>query len=142
MRQIFKNQKGLTVVQLLIGILIFGIIIGGGFVLINQEKAKTRDAKRISDITRLQAAFEFLFNETNSYEGAAENGCSKLNDSASLCNLQKYLPSISDFRDPSGGNYTIITVPTEDNYEITFHLERSYGEFRAGKHTLSPSGIK
>lgn len=136
------SQKGLSVVQLLIWVLVFGIIIGGVFILINQEKAKTRDAKRISDITRLQAAFEFLFHETNSYVQAGENGCSKLNDPVSRCNLQKYLPNISDFHDPSGGNYTVTAVPEQDNYEIMFHLEKNYGNLKAGKHTLSPAGIR
>jgi len=136
------SQKGITMVQLLIWVLVFGIIIGGGIILINQEKSKTRDAKRISDITRLQAAFEFLFNDTNSYEGAAQDGCSKFGDPVSHCNLQKYLPNIANFRDPTGGNYVVTVLPSQDNYEILFHLEKNYDEFRAGKHTLSPAGIK
>jgi len=136
------SQKGLTMVQLLIWVLVFGVIIGGAVILINQEKAKTRDAKRLSDITRLQAAFEFLFNDTNSYDGAAQNGCAKFGDPVSRCNLQKYLPGIANFRDPSGGNYVVTVVPKQDNYEIMFHLEKSHSDYEAGKHTLSPAGIQ
>ena len=137
-----SNQKGLSLVVILILVIIFGLIIGGGFVLLNQEKAKARDAKRLSDITRVQAAFEFLYHDTANYALAAQNGCDKAGMLVSQCNLKQYLPSIAQFRDPGGYSYAISGVPSEEGYEVTFNLEKSYYNLKAGKHTLTHNGIK
>ena len=139
--KIYSNRRGLTIIQLLIWILVFGVLIAGAFILINQEKAKTRDAKRIADIVQIQAAFEFLFNDTNSYEQAASGGCDKTGDSVSKCNLESYLPDIKTFHDPSGGNYIISQVPNDIDYEVIFELEKNYKDLKAGRHTLSSAGI-
>jgi len=129
-------------ITVLIFVAVFGILIGGGFLLLNEERAKIRDAKRLADIVRIQAAFEFLYNDTASYALAAQSGCSRENSLVSQCNLKRYLPSISQFGDPGENNYVVSQVPTGDSYEITFYLEKSYYNLRAGKHTLSPQGIK
>jgi len=138
----YDNQKGITLVKLLIIIIVLGAIIGIMFILLNNEKAKTRDAKRLSDISRLQAAFELMYSDTASYEQAAKNGCSQVGMTASQCNLKNYIPSINQFKDPGRYQYLVSKVPSEDGYEITFYLEKSYYNLEAGKHTLSPQGIK
>ncbi|MFA6098835.1 MAG: hypothetical protein WCV50_03605 [Patescibacteria group bacterium] len=135
------NKKGVSLIQILVLIIVFGVLIGGGFVLLNQEKAKTRDARRLSDIARLQAAFEFLYKDTASYAGAAEGGCDQLNMLASQCNLKNYVNNVSQFTDPGQSSYLVTKVPAEDGYEITFNLEKNYGSLKSGKHTLSPEGI-
>ena len=137
----YHHQKGIALVKLLIVIVIFGAVIGVMFLLLNNEKAKTRDAKRLSDISRLQAAFELLYNDTASYEQAAQSGCNQINVLVSQCNLTNYIPSINQFKDPSQHQYVVSKVPSEDGYEITFYLEKDYYGLKAGKHTLSPLGI-
>ena len=138
----FRNQQGVALLTILILVIAFGLLIGGGFMLLNNEKAKARDAKRLSDITRIQAAFEFLYNDTASYEAAAQNGCSQPGMLVSQCNLSAYLPNIKQFRDPGKYKYIVSQVPTEESYEITFTLEKDYDSLRAGRHTLSPQGIQ
>lgn len=137
----YHHQKGIALVKLLIIIIIFGAVIGIMFLLLNDEKAKTRDAKRLSDISRLQVAFEFLYNDTASYEQAAQNGCNQINILVSQCNLKNYIPSINQFKDPSQYQYVVSKVPSEDGYEVTFYLEKDYDGLKAGKHILSPLGI-
>lgn len=138
--KIFK-QDGLSVARLLIVIALVCVVIGGGFLLLNNEKAKTRDAKRVSDMTRVQAAFELLFSSTASYAGAADNGCSQVGSLVSQCNLTTFIPAISQLKDPGKFSYKISQVPTDENYVVTFYLEKQYGAFKAGKHTVSPAGI-
>ena len=110
--------------------------------MINNEKAKTRDARRLSDMARIQAAFEFLYNDTASYVGAAKDGCNAKGALVSQCNLKTYLPSIASFKDPGKYRYSISTVPSDESYAVTFTLEKSYGTLGAGTHILTPQGIK
>jgi len=137
-----NNQKGVSLVTILIFVIVFGLLIGGGFLLLNEERAKTRDAKRLADMARIQAAFEFLYNDTASYTLAAQGGCGQKNSLVSQCNLKQYLSSITQFRDPGKYEYSVNQVPSEESYEITFYLEKSYNDLKAGKHTLSPAGIR
>jgi len=141
----YFNQRGVSLVAVLIITIVVGVFVGGAFMLLNQERAKVRDAKRLSDITRLQAVFEFLYNDTASYILAAQNGCDRVGSSASQCSLANYLPNIRNLKDPLASNkfqYLVSQVPSEDNYEITFYLEKDYQEFKAGRHILTPEGIK
>ncbi len=136
------NQKGISLVTILVIVIILGAIIGGGFLLLNQERSKTRDAKRMADMARIQAAFEFLYNDTASYELAATGGCDTAGVSVNKCNLSKYLPTIANIADPGKFHYVVSEVPTEENYTVTFTLENSYDTYQAGQHQLSAAGIK
>lgn len=137
-----RNQKGVNLITVLVWVVVLGLLIGGAFLLVNSERAKTRDAKRLSDISRIQAAFEFLYNDTASYELAAQNGCNKAGMLVSQCNLGQYVPTIAQFTDPGSGTYQVTKVPNAEGYEVTFILERTYASLRAGKHTLSQVGIR
>ncbi|MFA5052310.1 MAG: hypothetical protein WC544_04625 [Patescibacteria group bacterium] len=137
-----NNQKGVSAVTIIVVVIIFCAVIGGAFLLLNDEKAKTRDAKRMSDMARLQAAFELLYNNSSSYAPAAQSGCDKVGMLASQCDLQTYIPTISQIKDPGKYQYQITGVPDDSSYAVTFHLEKSYDNFSAGKHVLSEDGIK
>lgn len=137
-----SHQQGTALVQIIIIVIVLCLLVGGGFFLINEEKAKTRDARRLSDIVRIQAAFEFLYNDTASYEGAANDGCDTSGVLVSQCNLKTYLPAIGSFKDPGKYRYSISTVPSDESYAVTFTLEKSYGTLGAGTHVLTTQGIK
>lgn len=137
-----SHQQGAALVQIVIIIIVFCLLVGGGFFLINNEKAKTRDARRLSDMARIQAAFEFLYNDTASYQGAAHDGCDATGALVSQCSLKTYLPSIASFKDPGKYRYFMSTVPSDESYAVSFTLEKSYGTLRAGTHVLTPQGIQ
>lgn len=136
------EQRGSTLVYVIIIVIAFSVVVGGCFYLIGEERAKTRDAKRLSDITRIQAAFEMLYNDTASYEQAAVGGCGKKGALVSTCNVSAYLPTIAEFKDPGSSRYLITEVPSETSFGVSFQLEKAYGTMIAGKHTLTPAGIK
>jgi len=135
------DNRGLSLKELIIFTALLLLIIVLGILLLNTERARVRDAKRIADITQLRYGFEVLFNEKNSYAEAAE-GCSKEGSLASSCNLSKYLPNIKQIKDPGKYSYVVSVVPNNDNFGISFVLERNYGRLVAGRHTLTPAGIK
>ncbi len=141
-RMLMKSGAGFTLVQLLLVIFVLGVLLAGSFLLLNNERAHTRDAKRMADMARLQAAFELLYHATASYGQAATDGCNTIGMAVNSCNLSVYLPAIKSFRDPSSGSYIVSQVPSDSGYQITFSLEKSYDSFRAGPHTLSQNGIQ
>lgn len=136
------NQSGISILAVILIVIGVAVVIGGGFLLLNQERAHTRDARRVSDMARVQAAFELMFNEQASYAGAALNGCDQAGALVSTCNMSSYIPAIAQMVDPGKYSYVVSVVPTDETYQVTFTLEKDYGTFTAGTHTVSPSGIK
>lgn len=134
------NQRGVTLIRLLVSVLLVAGVLAVAFLLVSREQARARDAKRIADMSRLQAAFELLFADRGSYEDAAV-GCGRVGVAASSCTLLKYFQTISALRDPSGGPYLVSVVPSKSAYGVRFTLERSYDGLARGPHTLGPNGI-
>lgn len=136
-----EKRDGMSIIQILVIVLvIFGV--GTGIVyLINQERAKTRDAVRMADMARLSAGFFELYATEGSYAPAAA-GCAQIGASVSTCTLNQFLPDIASFKDPNGKIYTVTGVPGTASYVVSFTLERAYGAFAAGPHSLTPQGIQ
>jgi hypothetical protein len=109
--------------------------------LLGNERAKTRDAQRLADMTRVQAAMQLLYFEKMSYIEAAD-GCKQAGDAVAACGLGRYLPGFGTLRDPGKFAYTVGEVPDIDSYRFDFTLERGYGNLSAGKHSLTKSGIQ
>ena len=141
-RQKIFSQFGFIGMRLLLEILVGGIILALAVMLVRSNDAKMRDAKRLSDMSRSQIAFQMLFLETNSYKEAAVNGCSAAGSVISQCNLKKYFPAISRLRDPGKYQYLVSKVPDDRGYAITFILEKDHRDFKKGRHTLSEKGIR
>jgi len=136
------KPKGLSMIQILILVLVVFAVGSGVFLVIREERAQTRDAKRMADMARLSAAFFEMYATDGSYAAAAEGGCSEQGSSVATCNLGQYLPDISSFKDPQGGAYVVQGVPGEGSYVVLFSLERNYNFYPAGTHALTPQGIQ
>lgn len=136
-----KQKDGFSLAEtLIIGSLVGGLLLVGTL-LLNNERARTRDAKRIADMTRLASGFTLLYAEKASYLDAAV-GCSKVRQLASTCALTEVLPGLNTVADPGRFSYTVSRVPDREDFGIAFTLERSYGALKAGRHTLSKNGIQ
>ncbi len=136
------QRKGISMVSIVFVSLAFLVVIFVGLRTIGTERAKTRDAQRVADMARLQVGFLLLFNRTSSYAGAAQNGCATVNAPVRTCNLAQDVKGIAELRDPQTVDYVVTKVPDASTYEISFSLERGTSAFVAGKHTLTPAGIK
>ncbi len=62
-----KKNRGFTLIELLVVIAIIGLLATIVLVSLNTARAKSRDAKRISDLTQLQLAVEMYYDENDSY---------------------------------------------------------------------------
>jgi general secretion pathway protein G len=67
-----KNKKGFTLIELLVVIAIIGLLSTMAVVALNSARAKSRDAKRVSDIKQVQAALEMYMNDESHYPVAAD----------------------------------------------------------------------
>ena len=61
------SKKGFTLVELLVVMAIIGILASVGVASYSQSRAAARDAKRISDISKLQIAIEQYYNANGGY---------------------------------------------------------------------------
>lgn len=129
-------------ISMVVAALIVLVVLFIGVRLISAERAKSRDAQRVADMARLQVGFLLLYNRTASYAGAAQNGCSTANVPVRTCNLAQDFSTISTLRDPRGGDYLVTKVPDATSYEVAFTLEKGATGLAAGRHTLTPAGIR
>lgn len=135
------HKRGFTLTETLIVGALFGIVIIVGTLLLSMERARTRDAQRLADMTRLASGFALLYAEKASYADAA-TGCAKIGVAANTCTLTDVLPGLDGLKDPGRFDYTVSKVPDRDNFGIRFRLERRYGTLAAGAHTLTKNGIQ
>lgn len=64
---ISNKNKAFTLIELLVVIAIISILMAIVITNLTQAKAKSRDAKRVSDIAQLQLALEIFFDRCNRY---------------------------------------------------------------------------
>ncbi|MFH0828940.1 MAG: hypothetical protein V1907_02055 [Candidatus Kerfeldbacteria bacterium] len=136
-----KDQRGLGLVSTLLVLSLLAAFLAAVALVLSQERARVRDAHRVTDMVRVQFAFETLFREKASYKDAAA-GCPTAGSLVSACSLSTYLPSIAQLKDPGKYTYRVTTVPDDSNYGVTFTLERGYDTLVKGKHIVSRDGIE
>lgn len=136
-----RSRLGFTLTETLIVGALFGLLAIISTFLLSAERARTRDAKRIADMTRLASGFAALYTKNASYADAAA-GCPKVGLSAARCRLTDVVSGLDAIRDPGRFSYTVSRVPDQEDFGIRFRLERRYGTLAAGVHTLSKNGIR
>lgn len=134
------KHKGFTLTETLIIGALFGVFVLAGTLLLGAERARTRDMKRVADMTRLSAGFALLYSQKASYVDAAA-GCPKVGSDAAACALTDVLSGLNGLKDPGKYRYTVVRVPDIDDFGISLHLERSYSALKAGTHVLTKTGI-
>ena len=61
------KSKGFTLIELLVVIAIIGLLSTFAVVALNSSRAKSRDAKRLSDIKAIQTGLELYYADNNKY---------------------------------------------------------------------------
>ena len=69
-----KEQKGFTLVELLVVVAIIGLLSTLAAVSLGSARSKARDAKRLSDIKQLSTALELYYSDNNGYPAVAAAG--------------------------------------------------------------------
>lgn len=61
------KERGFTLIELLVVIAIIGILSAVVLVSLNSARAKSRDARRVSDVRQLMTALELFYNDNGGY---------------------------------------------------------------------------
>lgn len=144
-----KNQ-GLTLVETLIGFAIVGVILVLCSIGLLSMRKDNRDLKRISDMEVMRSTMAVIKVQFGSYSQA---GCDL--GAVYTCkgnNMKTLLPTIANFKDPSGKvlcskNCTApcqydFTNIDENDFELLFYLEKGSGNYKEpGCYALTASGI-
>lgn len=154
------QRKGFTLIELLVVIAIIGLLSTLAVVALNNARAKSRDAKRVSDIKQIQTALELRFVDENGYPsqataitlGPPNYNCLTSAGFVASCGTDTvYMGQVPANPTPGGTSYqycsTTRAAPTTcaastESYMITFSLEGPTGGLGQGAHTATPNGIQ
>lgn len=134
-----RKQKGFTLVELLVVIAIIGLLSTLAVVALGNARAKSRDARRVSDAKQISTALELFFNDCGNYPSALTTANSQ--GCPSGVTLGSYLATVPV--DPGTNSYAYASVSPYSTYSLTFTTEGVVqGIGSSGPHTASPSGIQ
>jgi prepilin-type N-terminal cleavage/methylation domain-containing protein len=159
MENIKPRQFGFTLVELLITIAIVGIL--AAIVLVNLSGARSsgRDAKRVSDIREIMTALQLFYHDNSAYPLPDTASTTGPTPSDGNPQWNTYLitwpvaPTPADnptgvtdcnSTGPGTGNnqYTYTQLNGGTEFNLTFCLGSKVGDYAAGVHTASSSGVQ
>ena len=141
-------KKGFTLVELLVVIAIIGILSTLSVVSLNSARAKSRDARRLSDIKQIRTALDMYYDASSTYPTTSctstplgTGNCACLtsvgwtNTSTTNCTGTIFMQKVPS--DPlSSGAYTYTSTSSGQSYEIVYKLEAN-----SGNSTATPSSM-
>lgn len=110
MTSLNKNQRGFTIVELLIVIVVIGILAALVITTFNGIQQKGRDTERQTDIKALHGQLEAYYAQNGRYPTLAN-----LNDSTFRSNSLKGLDNEA-LQDPKGSAQTLVAAPATNSY--------------------------
>ena len=119
-----KRRHGFTLIELLVVIAIIAILTAIVTTNFAQSKAKSRDAKRISDIAQIQLALGLFFDRCNAYPGNIT--ASGANASCGGVTFGNYITTIP--KDPvNSSTYQYLYYSNGYDYRLRALLETKSG---------------
>ena len=137
MQKTKAKSLGFTLIELLVVIAIIGILAAVVLVSLNSARAKSRDARRLSDMHQIQTALELYYNDCGGYPAALTTAAS-----GSCPGMPSYLATVPVNPTPGGTTYGYTQTGSGSGYTLTFTLEGAVNNLTSGLHTASPSGIQ
>ena len=143
-----KNKQGFTLIELLVVIAIIGLLSTLSIVALNSARAKSRDARRVSDVKQMQTALELFYNEAGFYpiDASVTQPNGKIYSTTTT-----YMQILPIAPEPVDGtcnttnnayDYTPQTGTAGSSYTIVYCLGAATGGLTAGVGTATPAGIK
>jgi general secretion pathway protein G len=123
-----KNQKGFTIIELMVVTLIMGLLMALSVAAITGAKKSARDANRKADLEQIRSALEMYKSDNQEYPTTAQ-GLDELEDEGYISEL----PS-----DPSGYTY-YYNRTSESVYQLCGYLETG-GDDNCGGNCGAPGG--
>lgn len=157
-----QSLKGFTLIELLVVIAIIGMLSTLAVYSTNIARQRSRDTKRITDISQFQTALELYFADEQGYPVSATppivlgGGSGQTLSSAGLTSSASqsgtvYMGKVPANLTPGGADYQYRSTASSGadctsgkcaSYIINFTLEDVTGRLSAGVHTANPSGIE
>lgn len=143
-----QTKKGFTLVELLVVIAIIGLLSSLAVAAARNAREKARDTKRLSDTKAIYKALSLVWDENESYALT----CTNKKIYTCTANIQNYLPSIADVKDPSGPEsecdgsnnstceYTFWQIPIASHFLFYFHIEEDTSLGNAGDNCAISGG--
>jgi len=163
-----KNQKGFTLIELLVVIAIIALLSSIALIALIQARQKSRDAKRLGDMTQMNTALELYFAFYKGYPdvsaGVPTGGispqflstlpkspipgdgvCDGLSHSAACSAEDPACAGVlanTYYYIPSGTSYVINGTTVYPEYMYFFCLGQKTGNFEPGERILTPRGVR
>ena len=134
------DTRGASPAEILLALLIVAAVSFIAVVLVRSERARTRDAIRIADMSQIGAALRAIAAVEGSYRSAGAT-CA-VGESVGGCSFGTFLPNATTLADPLGTPYTVQRVPDATGFAVAFTLERGFGSYAKGAHLLTEAGIR
>lgn len=97
-----KNQKGFTIIELLVVIVIIGILVALALPNLFAAQARGRDSERKNDLKNLQQRLETYFNDNGAYPGP---------DTAAMVAALGGAATDDEYVDPRNNAYSYTATP-------------------------------
>lgn len=105
-----SKTKGFTLIELLVVIAIIGILSSVVLASLNTARAKTRDAKRLSNMHQMQVALELYYDSFGRYPDSDSAGCGGWDSSGTPVGAPSFITPLvsnnflSNLSDPTTNN--------------------------------------
>lgn len=141
------NKKGFTLIELLVVIAIIGVLSTLSIVALNSARARSRDAKRISDVKQLQTALEMYYNDNGAYPAGTTLPSPLATNSVVYMTSVPAAPTPADGSCTTANNAYVYTSrafggQTAGSYTLTYCLGAATGNIASGTGTATPAGIR
>jgi prepilin-type N-terminal cleavage/methylation domain-containing protein len=139
-----NKKSGFTLIELLVVIAIIGLLSTMSIIALNGARARSRDARRLADVTQMQTALEMYYNDVNAYPGTGS-----LAAGSTLVNASTTYMTVPTAPTPADGTcgannsyvYSQTGSPAGSSYTITYCIGSATGSVSAGTHTATPASI-
>ncbi|HOZ53251.1 MAG TPA: FISUMP domain-containing protein [bacterium] len=137
-----KNKKGFTLIELIIVVFIIGLLATIVTISISGAKSRSRDVKRISEITHLQIALDNYNVAEGRYPAELVPGESLIGSSTGIVFMSQVPENFLYYDlDCQSEGYEYLYNSVDNNYEISFCLENKIDNYLAGNKCAVPNKI-
>lgn len=163
-----NKNKGFTLIELLVVVAIIALLSSIALIALIQARQKSRDTKRLGDMTQMNTALELYFSYNKGYpdglngvpQGSlspqflstipqapipGDGVCDGLPHSAACSAADPNCNNIAAntyYYAPSGTAYTINGTTVYPDYTYFFCLGQKTGNFDPGERILTPRGVR
>lgn len=144
-----NNKPGFTLIELLVVIAIIGLLSTLSIIALNSARARSRDARRISDVKQIQTALEMYYNLADQYPAAiATTAPAIAYASTTFLTLRPEAPTPPDNPgndtepcDDTNNPYVYEVGENNATYTLTYCLGGETGGVPSGVNIATPAGI-